>query len=498
MMSFKGEQARPRGRPLWQRLYLDVITLALALYGLTLLVRQGVISSGDATAAVAHDPLMAITPLLFAVAVTLLLSRILPWLASLALHLLNPVLSPSALVALQSIARTPRQAMRLVQLSTLTLTLGIFAATVAGVEAHNVADQFLYQAGAPLRLHESFDRQHAPLGMTGEPDIMPLAAHRALPTVRAVTPALRYSSFGNVTNTTDNGTIINVLGIDPSTAAGVMWYRQDFAGQPFSQLLRAVQTAGSNVIVSDALLRASGVRQGDTLGVTLNNNVHVSLRVAGVTRYFPSLDPGDAPFVVANLQYLERVGKAHGPNEVWLNVPQSQPAIDHILYLVNQWPRQIQSVEGLAPADAAGNNPLSSGIYGVVSVGFLVAAALALLGFLTYGYLTLQQRLSEVAILRALGLSRGQVRTLLLFEQLFLLATAVLGGIVAGLLTTRLFLPYMPIAANVVPPFVVVMPWSAVGAFVLAMLVAFVLVLSLHVTLLLRAQLGRVLRLGEG
>ncbi len=110
----------------------------------------------------------------------------------------------------------------------------------------------------------------------------------------------------------------------------------------------------------------------------------------------------------------------------------------------------------------------------------------------------LQQRLSEVAILRALGLSHGQVRALLLFEQVFLLATAVLGGIVAGLLTTRLFLPYMPVAANAVPPFLVVMPWSAVGAFVLALLVTFVLALSAHVTLLLRVQLGRVLRLGEG
>jgi len=85
--------------------------------------------------------------------------------------------------------------MRLVQLATLTLTLGIFAATVAGVEASNVSDHYLYQAGGPLRLlcksrifirggvpqghdnlHETFDRQHAPPAMRGEPDIMPVAA----------------------------------------------------------------------------------------------------------------------------------------------------------------------------------------------------------------------------------------------------------------------------------------------------------------------------------
>jgi len=145
-----------------------------------------------------------------------------------------------------------------------------------------------------------------------------------------------------------------------------------------------------------------------------------------------------------------------------------------------------------------GGEQVSAGIYGVVSVGFLIAVAFVLLGFITYAYLTLQQRLAEVAILRALGLSQWQVRTLLLFEEVFLLGVAILGGIAAGLLTTRLFLPYLPIAASVVPPFVVVMPWLAVGEFVLTVLVVFVLVLSLHVSLLLRAELGGVLRLGDG
>jgi len=79
--------------------------------------------------------------------------------------------------------------MRLVQLATLTLTLGIFAATVAGVEASNVSDHYLYQAGGPLRLHETFDRQHAPPAMRGEPDIMPVAARLALPGVLAASCA---------------------------------------------------------------------------------------------------------------------------------------------------------------------------------------------------------------------------------------------------------------------------------------------------------------------
>jgi len=546
MTSFKGEQARPRGRPLWQRFFLDLITLIIALYGLWVLTRQGPVTSGAATAAVAQDPLIAIAPLLFAVAITLVISRFLPWLASLGLHALGRLSSPAAYVALQGVSRAPRQPMRLVQLCTLTLTLGIFAATVAGVEAHNLTDQQMYDTGATIRLSESFDRAHAPPRLHNEPDSMPLSAHLKLPGVHAATPALRYESVGNIMNTMDDGTIVNVLGIDPATAGRVMWFRPDFADQPFVQLLRSVAAPGPNAIVSDSFLGATGLHRGDTFDVTLTTNVRVLFRIAAVAHYFPTLNPREAPFVVTNLAYLAvcrrehvfseesalggrfevkiratdailpshstinevgkllsdrllaRMSKSYGPNEVWLNTDRSPTAINRLLTVTHTWPRQISSSVGVTPAITEGGDPLTIGIYGVVSVGFLIAVALALLGLIVYAYLSLQQRLSEVAIVRALGLSQGQVRSLVLFEQVFLLGAAILGGIIAGLSTTQLFLPYLPIATNVMPPFLVVMPWDAIAEFVLALFIVFLLALSMHVSLLLRLQLGRVLRLGEG
>jgi putative ABC transport system permease protein len=387
--------------------------------------------------------------------------------------------------------------MRLVQLCTLTLTLGVFAATVAGVQSTNLSDQYRYQAGATLRLHESFDRQHAPASLQNQPDIMPIAAHLALPGVHAATPALRFDSFGNVVNMTDSGSNVNVLGVDPSTAGQVMWFRSDFATLSFGELMQVIGAPNDHAIVSASFLSATGTHLGDTFGVTLTNGAHVTFLISAVAQYFPTLDPTQYPFVVANLSYLNRASGSHGPNEVWLSMNESQSAINKVLFAVGQWPRQVLSYSALPPANAAQGNPLAAGIYGVVSVGFLIAIALVLLGFVAYTYLTLQQRIAEVAILRALGLSPGQVRALLLFEESFLLGIAILGGIVTGLLTARLFLPYLPIAAYVVPPFVVAMPWAAVGEFVLAVLVAFIIVLSVHITLLLRMQLGGVLRLGE-
>jgi putative ABC transport system permease protein len=153
--------------------------------------------------------------------------------------------------------------------------------------------------------------------------------------------------------------------------------------------------------------------------------------------------------------------------------------------------------EGIAPASDAGTDPLKVGIYGVVSVGFLIAVALALLGLIAYAYLAMQERLTEFAVVRALGLSEGSMRALLLYEQVFLLGAAIAGGIAAGLLTTQLYLPYLPIATRSLPPFLVVTPWSSVVLFVLALFVLFLLVLSVHLLLVIRLPLGRVLRLGD-
>lgn len=122
---------------------------------------------------------------------------------------------------------------------------------VGGVQASNLSDQYLYQAGSPLRLGETFDRDHVVAALKNTPDIMPVVAHLALPGVHAASPALRYESFGNVINTTDNGTAVNVLGVDPATAPEVMCYRSDFADQSFSLLLRSIGDAGSaNAVVS--------------------------------------------------------------------------------------------------------------------------------------------------------------------------------------------------------------------------------------------------------
>ena len=491
LLAYRVQQARRGPRPLWQRLFVDVIVFVIALYGLIVLRAQGPITSGAATAAVANDPLVAIAPLLFGIAIALLIGRILPWLAGAVLRLLASFSSPSVFIALQSMARSPRQPMRLVQLCTLTLTFGVFAATVAGVESRNAIDQQAYEAGATVRFTEFPDRTNG----TGK--IRPLADYLTLPGVKAVMPALRFESVGNVANTTSDGTAVDVLGIDPTRAAQVLWFRSDFADTPLKQLLAQISTQKPTAIVSDTFLTATGLHRGDTVQIGLTNGQSISARIVATTHYFPTLDPKAYPFLITNVAYLEQASKAGAANEVWISANPQRAAVDRLVRASHAWLLPTIEYEGIPPLTDAGSDPLKIGIYGVVSIGFLISVGLVLLGFITYAFLSLQQRLTEFAILRSLGLSARGMRTLLFYEQAFLLGAAMIGGIAAGVLTTQLYLPYLPIATRTLPPFLVVTPWGSIIGFVVAILALFLIVVSVLVLLVLRLPLGRVLRLGD-
>ena len=73
----------------------------------------------------------------------------------------------------------------------------------------------------------------------------------------------------------------------------------------------------------------------------------------------------------------------------------------------------------------------------------------------------------------------------------------MLGGIAAGVLTTQLYLPYLPIATLTMPPFLVVTPWGSHRGLRPGAARPLPADPRHLLTLVLRLQLGRVLRLGD-
>ena len=145
-------------------------------------------------------------------------------------------------------------------------------------------------------------------------------------------------------------------------------------------------------------------------------------------------------------------------------------------------------------------SPERQGVFGLLSVGFVASAFLTVLGFLIYSYISFTQRFIELGVLRAIGLSVGQMAVFLIAEQLTLIATGALAGTGLGVLVSDLFIPFFQVRAGehpFTPPFVVQIAWNEIAyiyAVFGAMFVAGVIVLLFS---LRRIRIFEAVKLGE-
>jgi putative ABC transport system permease protein len=106
----------------------------------------------------------------------------------------------------------------------------------------------------------------------------------------------------------------------------------------------------------------------------------------------------------------------------------------------------------------------------------------------------------ELGVLRAIGLSTRQLSMLLVFEQMLVVGFGAVLGTAVGILTSRLFIPFLRVRTGVypeTPPFVVQIDWERValvygisGGLLAATIV--MIVLSLH-----RMRIFEAVKLGE-
>jgi len=110
--------------------------------------------------------------------------------------------------------------------------------------------------------------------------------------------------------------------------------------------------------------------------------------------------------------------------------------------------------------------PERTGVFGILSVGFIAAALLTVLGFLLHAFISFRQRYIEFGVLRAIGLSVGQMISFLSLEQMLLIISGTTAGTALGVWVSRLFIPFLQVgtARNIdVPPFVVLIAWDDIA-----------------------------------
>jgi putative ABC transport system permease protein len=491
IISYKQDVARSTRAPMWQRFFFDVLLLAVSVYGYqSLKNRQSIVTIGGA-GDIFLDPLMLLIPSVFIFALALVFLRIFPLVTAAAAKLSSWLGTAAILLALRQISRTPRSYSPLVLLMILTLALGAFSASAAHTMDRNFTERVRYEVPADLMLYEAWDFDEAQNTFL-EP---PFSAH-FVPGVQAATRTKMFTAKPNIGRGVQKD--VQVLGVDRTTFGAISWWRRDFAPHSLGALMNALSIHESAIIATPDFMQQFQVGPGDTITLTFNNNL-VDFRIVESTQYFPTLYPDKGYIFVANLDYLfDQLGLS--PYDVWLKVDESAKSKDVVDAIEEGAVKVVRIKDSRTAINFGRTDPQRTGLFGVLSIGFMVAAVLTVLGFFLYAFLSFQRRLLQMGILRAIGLSSPQLFVLLMFEQVFLILLGVGAGTGFGLWTSNLFIPFLQVSADVngqVPKFVVETAWNDIGRIYLVLGAMLAVGLVIMIGLLRRMKVYQAVKLGE-
>lgn len=497
IVSYKQDVARSTRAPLWQRFFIDLLLIAVAGYGYHLLSQNhSILDVGQSAAGGADqqklfiDPLTLLVPSVAIFGAALLFLRLFPLISAGVSRVANMVAGASIVLALRQIARTPRQYSALILLLTLTLSLGAFSASAAHTIAQNFTEKALYQVPADLSIWEAWDYDQT----TGTYNAPPLDEHY----VKGVQAISTWNSYTVIPQQSQSQTKAQLLAIDRLTFPKVAWWRSDFAHEPLGALMNALAISDQAILVQQSFLDQYQLHVGDSVTL-LFDNTPVDFYIADTINMFPTLYPDQGYIFVANLDYIyNQIGAT--PYHVWIKLAPGARSVDVINELRNNGVKIVNIENSQVAINQGRLDPQRTGLFGVLSIGFMVAALLTVLGFFLYSFLSFERRLLQMGILRAMGLTVRQLFGLLMFEQVYLIFLGGLVGTVLGVYAGKLFIPFFQVSTgfqNAIPPFIVETAWGDITRIYIILGIMLAIGLGSTAMLIARMKLYRTVKLGE-
>lgn len=526
IVSFKSERARASAKPFWQRAYLDVLMLIPIGYGWWLLRQQGSLGnlSGTGLSDPFNNPLLLIAPSLFIFATALITVRFFPVFMRILEFIAGRLPGIATVTALRYLARTPSAYSGPILLLIITLSLAGFTASMAKSLDQNLLERNHFIAGGDAKL---FDMgQSVDGGSAGAPGSMQsgIDAIVSAPGENKLTgpkyfflPIEDYMNIEDVAHATRVGNskvsvIINnnsidahYFGIDRLDFPNVVYWRDDFADQPLGSLMNLLAEDSSAVLVQREFAKNLNLRIGDNFIIRMNNldaTYSVPVVVAGFIELFPTAYPSEGAPIVGNLEYSFDMQGGMYPYDVWLRLKEGSTITDDEIYrgtitngmkvFLREFAPEVINTERVRPE--------RQGFFGLLSVGFVAAAFLSMLGFLFYSILAFQRRFVELGMLRAIGLSTGQLGTLLAIEQTLIIGMAIAAGTFVGISASQLFIPFLQLPTyerDLFPPFAVSIATEQILIIYAVFMVVLVATVLITVILLRRMKLFQAVKLGE-
>jgi putative ABC transport system permease protein len=471
------------GKPLWQRLYLDLVALAVSglVYWLTVRTGFSAIVNPDSNPTLSLAAYMFLAPALLWIGAALLLVRLrgtaFGWLA-------RRVVGGRAATSFQLLVASAGR--RGPALNRGLLLVGLLLAF--GVELGLFAATYDQQARVDAQLTLGAD-----VVMTAPPGA--ISRHGLERTIARV-PGVTGTSAVDHSYAYVGPDLQDTFGVDPQKLRQATSLRDSyFIGGGAGTMLDRLSARPDAILVSLETIRDYSLRTGDLLKLRVLDRSAGRFRIArfhvvGAVQEFPAA-PRDS-FMVVNRPYLERITHDPGPNVLFVRAPGDPVAVAGRVAAATRSAgtsvkdirhQTVQTVSAITTVDV-------SGISRIEEAFALGLAAAAMVLFVT---VALAERRHELATMAALGAPLRTISSFLWSEALVVLAgaialAAVLGWLLAEMLVAMLRHVFDP------PPDRLAMPSAYLLGLGAAALCGAALAAALSALSVRKMRLGAILR----
>ena len=147
------------------------------------------------------------------------------------------------------------------------------------------------------------------------------------------------------------------------------------------------------------------------------------------------------------------------------------------------------------------NDPVFQETNGLLTIGFLVALLICCIGFLIFQIMGIRERELIFGVCRAMGMTYGEMKKMLVLEQFLTSFPAALFGVATGILATWLYAPLIQVAyesgTNVWLPVKIICNAKDMLQLGLILVLVFILCIAIIAYNISRMKIAQALKLGE-
>ena len=511
--------------PFWKKCFLDVLLLFLSCYLLFNYNRQKESLALELIAGKGMDPVILLNTSVFILAAGLLFIRLFYYLILAVDKIFKKRFRPAEYAAFLQLKRTWYKMGFLAVFLIMTVASGIFEANMARTMNQNMEEQIAYVTGADAVVEENFQLQVSK--MEGketswkylEPDF---GRYETLIKENVCEDATRVLIDEKTDITAKNGTVFdgNLMAIHTKGFGETARLKDGVNKEHWFYALNALAEEPDGVIISSNLADKLKLKVGDTLSYTRYLPAEIGedamgsrqAKVCAIIDCFPgyeryayvkdeegNLNEQEQYLLVANYAtVISAFGQT--PYQVWMKLSDGvkETMFTKSFAAAGVQPQHITLLQEQLAGNR--NSAMVQVTNGMFTLSFILSLVICSVGFLLYWIMTLKKRELLLGVYRAMGMRMGEVRKMILTEQLFASAGPVLAGGGIGAVTTLLFVRllmvvYLPQKHNLAIE-IYIYPTDLLK--LLAVLLAVMLFCYLIIRKILRSmKIAKALRLGE-